>query len=204
MFFATILTALVAATATNAVRDSRSRLHRQSKRDVDFVDMVVTHHNIHRANHSATPIFYHYDMSNTARKIAQSCNFSHNMEMDGGGYGQNIAAGVPWQNISAVITDLWYNNEVEYFNGQYGKQTPDTSQFEKFGHFSQMVWNATTHVGCYTQHCPNGVVNAEGTNDFTVCNYLGAGNVDGEWADNVMEPEGHPTYQWNYGMNSTN
>ena len=31
--------------------------------------------------------------------------------MDGGGYGQNIAAGVKADNVSAVITELFYNGE---------------------------------------------------------------------------------------------
>lgn len=99
-------------------------------------------------------------------------------EMDGGGYGQNIAAGVPSDNISAVITDLFYNSEEPLFAAQYGLDDPDMSEFEKWGHFTQIVWQGTTEVGCWTEDCSSkGLVNT-GTGVspwFTVCNYKNPG-----------------------------
>ena len=98
--------------------------------------------------------------------------------MDGGGYGQNIAAGVEANNVSAVITDLFYNGEVGYYANQYGKANPDMTNFELWGHFSQIVWKDTNKVGCATQYCPNGLGNT-GSNVspyFTVCNYGPPGN----------------------------
>lgn len=98
--------------------------------------------------------------------------------MDGGGYGQNIAAGVEGSNVSAVITDLFYNGEVGYYDGMYGMADPDMTNFELWGHFSQIVWKGTNKVGCATSHCPNGLGNV-GSNVspyFTVCNYGPPGN----------------------------
>ena len=98
--------------------------------------------------------------------------------MDGGGYGQNIAAGAPASNISAVITDSFYNGEVNYFNGLYGEANPDMTEFEHWGHFSQIVWKATGSVGCAVQNCTSqglGNVGADVAPFFTVCNYKGAG-----------------------------
>jgi len=51
------------------------------------------------------------------------------------------------------------------------------SNFEAWGHFSQVVWVASTTIGCATQQCPNGVSGA-GDNVppyFTVCNYKDTG-----------------------------
>jgi len=120
------------------------------------------------------------------------------MGKNGGGYGQNIAAGVAGDNITAVITDLFYNGEVNYFNGKYGEASP--TDFEMWGHFSQVVWKATTHVGCATQDCTaaGGVADA-GTNVppyFTVCNYAGPGNVAGMYGDNIGSPLGEPSATW--------
>lgn len=194
--FTTLLLALAATTLAlptiNIKRD-----------DNDYVSTVLLHHNIHRWNHSSPSINYHYATASTAQKIAQSCVFAHNTQMDGGGYGQNIAAGVPYQNISAVITDMWYNSEVAAYANQYGKSDPDMADFENFGHFTQTVWKATTHVGCWTEHCPQGIKDSSGNlqvdlHDFTVCNYINAGNVDGEYANNVIEPQGKPTANWDY------
>ena len=89
----------------------------------------------------------------TAATIAGTCYYAHSTDVNGGGYGQNIAAGVQADNISAIITDLFYNGEVGWFNGLYGESQPDMTNFEHWGHFSQIVWNETTHVGCYTQDC---------------------------------------------------
>ncbi|PPJ58295.1 hypothetical protein CBER1_07285 [Cercospora berteroae] len=130
-----------------------------------YVADVLYHHNVHRRNHSAPDLQYHFQLADTAERIAKTCNFEHEMQYDGGEYGQNIAAGVPWQGVSFVISDLWYNNEVSYYSRLYG--IPDPTFDKKWGHFTQMVWKRTTHVGCYTQHCPNGVENAPGTYDYT-------------------------------------
>jgi len=146
------------------------------------------------------------------------CCFS---AVDGGGYGQNIAAGVAPANISAIITDLFYNGEVENYNGLYGEANPSMANFEVWGHFSQIVWAATTHVACATQDCSKQGLKNVGSDVrpyFTVCNYASpgklhmpalsqststdlrhVGNVGGEYGKNVGEPLGEPTAQWNTG-----
>jgi hypothetical protein len=106
---------------------------------------------------------------------------------DGGGYGQNIAAGCPANNVTSIITELFYNNEAPNFVSLYGQSTPlninDETAFDGWGHFTQIVWKATTLVGCATVDCtgkgngPNGLGNV-GSNVapiFTVCNYKSAG-----------------------------
>ena len=130
-----------------------------------------------------------------------------------GGYGQNIAAGVGADNISLIITELFYNGEVNYYDGLYGQDQPDMSEFEHWGHFSQIVWRETTKVGCATQHCDS--LSNVGSNVppyFTVCNYqspgksfveashrmlTGIGNVEGEYTE-VGASLRLPTAHWNY------
>lgn len=161
---------------------------------------VIHHHNIHRANHSAPDLTWSDSLASTAQKIGESCNYAHDTEMDGGGYGQNIAAGVKADNVSAVITELFYNGEVGLFEGQYGKDSPDMSAFHEWGHFSQIVWKATTEVGCATVDCSSQGLSNTGGNVpayFTVCNYKSAGNYAGEYADNVLESRGDKTCYWN-------
>ena len=100
--------------------------------------------------------------------------------MDGGGYGQNIAAGVEAGNISAIITNLFYNGEVGWYDGLYGQDSPDMSNFEHWGHFSQIVWKGTSHIACATQDCSGRGLANVGSNVqpyFTVCNYKSAGMI---------------------------
>ncbi|KAI5244000.1 PR-1-like protein [Aureobasidium subglaciale] len=146
-----------------------------------YQQRVLVSHNVHRANHSASNLIWDNALASTAAKIASTCVYAHNTTTDGGGYGQNIAAGVTADNITAIITELFYNNEVSHFNGLYGQAQPDMSNFGSWGHFSQIVWKGTSKVGCATQYCPKGLANVGPYTPpyFTVCNYLG------EFADNV-------------------
>jgi len=174
----------------------------------DYAQTVVNHHNAHRANHSAPALQWDAALAATALKIANSCNYAHDVTTDGGGYGQNIAAGCPANNISSVITDLFYNNEAENFNSLYGQATPsninDVTAFDGYGHFTQIVWKGTSAVGCATVDCtgkgngPKGLgsVDASVPPIFTVCNYKSAGNFLGEFDKNVLKPLGQPMITW--------
>ena len=115
----------------------------------------------------------------------------------GGGYGQNIAAGTQAGDIASVLSNGFYNGEEPHYPSDYGNNNPDMSQFETWGHFSQMVWAKTESVGCYTHTCtppgasvldckPDGTPYLANTTCkqmggipeaqiFTVCNYYPAG-----------------------------
>lgn len=110
--------------------------------------------------------------------------------MGGGGYGQNIGAGAPDSDLPKMITNDMYNGEVNWYPG-YGSE-PDMSNFEHWGHFSQIVWADTTSIGCYTAYCPNGLANtgANVSPYFTVCNYHPPGNFGGQYGKNVLAPSG--------------
>lgn len=103
-------------------------------------------------------------------------------QVGGGGYGQNIGAGTPAVNVSQMITNQMYNDEMMMYQNLYGQDSPDSSNFEAWGHFSQIVWKSTASVGCATQDC-----NAQGLGGlgasiasevpkyFTVCNFYPPG-----------------------------
>lgn len=116
-----------------------------------------------------------YRLANIAQEIASSCQYAHNIQAGGGGYGQNIGAGAPDDEIDKMITDQMYNDEMMLYPG-YGTE-PDMSNFERWGHFSQIVWKSTTGVGCYTQNCTGGLAGVSSNVEpyFTVCNYAGVG-----------------------------
>ncbi|KAK5107662.1 hypothetical protein LTR62_000943 [Meristemomyces frigidus] len=164
-----------------------------------YSGVVVAHHNLHRANHSADPLQWDDGLAATAASIASNCYYAHNVTAGGGGYGQNIAAGVEANNISAIITDLFYNGEVGWYAGLYTQAQPSMANFEHWGHFSQIVWKATTHVGCATQDCSAqglGNVGTDVSPYFTVCNYKDPGNYANEYGTNVGSPLNQPTAQW--------
>lgn len=175
-----------------------------------YAQRVLTHHNIHRANNSAGTVTWDNNLAEIALEIANSCNYAHNTTAGGGNYGQNIAAGAPADNITSVISDLFYNGEILNYAGLYGQATPDNindeTAFDGWGHYTQIVWKGTNSVGCATVDCtgqgngPQGLgsVGASVPPYFTVCNYGPPGNYLGEFADNVGEPLGNPTVTWSY------
>ncbi|KXT17446.1 hypothetical protein AC579_5695 [Pseudocercospora musae] len=199
MLWQLAVTTLVAGSVAVQHAGDHRHLHKRGlEKRFDYSNLVIVHHNIHRSNHSASPLDYDEGLASTAAKIAATCKFEHQMDVDGGGYGQNLAAGTTEDEIGDAITDMWYNGEVGYYANDYGQADPDMSNFENWGHFSQMVWKATEKVGCATQSCPGGVQNAPGIDTLTVCNYSPVGNVAGQYGDNIGSPRGMPSKPGSY------
>ncbi len=126
---------------------------------------------MHRSNASVPGLTWDDHMASLAAQIAASCVYAHDTSTGGGGYGQNIGAGAPPADIPAMITNQMYNDEIGFYPGYGGE--PDMSNFEAWGHYSQIVWKSTSGVGCATQYCPGGLANTGGNVSpyFTVCNY---------------------------------
>lgn len=140
-----------------------------------YADPILRQHNLHRSNHTSPDIQWNSTLAATAQKIAQSCVYAHDVKTDNGGYGQNIGAGAPPNEIDKMITNSMYNGEMMLYPGYSGE--PNMADFHQWGHFSQIVWKDTVSVGCYTQHCEGGLQNV-GSNVspyFTVCNYYPSG-----------------------------
>lgn len=120
-----------------------------------------------------------------------------------GSYGQNIAmygssgdieSTSKASVIAQAVTEMWYNGEVWQFpESSYGEATPDMTDFEGWGHFSQLVWVDSTEVGCAVQYCAAGTMLASMGSFFSVCNYRSAGNVGGSYGTNVLKPLGKAT-----------
>ncbi|EGD91673.1 hypothetical protein H112_00779 [Trichophyton rubrum D6] len=157
----------------------------------DYKGLACHHHNIHRSNHSAPALTWSSALESSARKLAESCRYGHDTSIDGGGYGQNIGYQSGYNSVASLLTQQMYNEEVVLFDGNYGNNNP--SNFHAWGHFTQMVWVGTTHVGCFTAHCSNlGGQGSGGDAYYTVCNYSPPGNVLGQYAANVKPPRGQP------------
>ncbi|BAE56831.1 unnamed protein product [Aspergillus oryzae RIB40] len=146
-------------------------------------------------NHSASSLEWDASLEASAQTLAARCVYQHDTTINGGGYGQNIGYGVSSEKIGEMITNLMYNNEMGYFEALYGEANPSMDNFDAWGHFSQIVWKGTTHVGCATVTCNSlGNVDSSVAVPFTVCNYSPAGNYAGEYADNVLRPLGQAMY----------
>lgn len=80
----------------------------------------------------------------------------------------------------AISIDGWGNEESDY---NYKKRKFS----EKAGHFTQLVWQNTTSVGCGAVNCTSNDDSGAG-GWYLVCEYNPAGNVVGEFGENVRKP----------------
>lgn len=86
--------------------------------------------------------------------------------------GENLAEG--YNNVTASI-EAW-GEERDLYN--FDKQ----GFAEATGHFTQLVWNTTSTVGCGRKFCNTGV-----TGWYLVCEYWPAGNVIGSFNQHVFK-----------------
>lgn len=108
------------------------------------------------------------ELSMLAKKWAENCEFTHEPNYQRripGKYnvGQNLAYGYQsWESVMKA----WYD---EYKDYNYG----EIKHNGVVGHYTQMVWDRTTRIGCYFANCKN-------LRNYYVCNYAVGGNFAGK------------------------
>ncbi|OKL61777.1 hypothetical protein UA08_02434 [Talaromyces atroroseus] len=136
----------------------------------DFEQDVLNQTNYYRHKYNASDLIWNDTLATHARQWAQPCNWKHS----GGPYGENLAEG--YANVTAAV-DAWGDESAKY------NFLEPTGFSEQTGHFTQLVWKATTDVGCGVADCPADNANNEGRRAvgwFLVCEYWPVGNVEGD------------------------
>jgi hypothetical protein len=137
---------------------------------------VVTLHNQARANVSPAPasampaLQWNADDAAVATQWAAGCKFSHNPGR--GKRGENLFASSA-EASPAQVVNSWVS-EVEDYNYQTNRCSGVC------GHYTQVVWAATTHLGCARKRCSTGSPFGRGEWDLWVCNYSPPGNFNGQ------------------------
>ena len=119
------------------------------------------------------PLTWSSALQQHAQAWAETCPTGHNPDrtVDGlsGNTGENIYFSTSARPASTVVT-RWASEACDY------DYASNTCLGQMCGHYTQLVWRATTLVGCGARSgCPGnfGVV--------VVCNYWPAGNFVGRW-----------------------
>ena len=127
---------------------------------------VLNSTNTYRHQHNATDLTWNDTLASYAKSQASACKFAHSH----GPYGENLAEGYP--DITSTV-DSWGDERSKYNfgDGQFSEST---------GHFTQLVWKNTTSTGCGVKSCGS-------TGWLVFCEYSPAGNVIGQFAQEVQK-----------------
>ncbi|XP_042143755.1 Golgi-associated plant pathogenesis-related protein 1-like [Ixodes scapularis] len=139
-------------------------------------------HNYYRKQRGTPPLSYNHNLQAWAQlwaeRLARSDFVEHRPPQPEpyNRMGENIY----WKTLTAPnfvpsekeVTSLWFN-EIYKYDYNHPRFSSETS------HFTQMVWKATTDVGCgYARSHYSRTI-------YVVCNYWPQGNILGEFANNV-------------------
>ncbi|MBO3459874.1 CAP family protein [Aetokthonos hydrillicola Thurmond2011] len=159
-----------------------------------FRSEALNEHNAKRALHPINPLTLapETDELNAgsqqwAEHLLELGKLQHSSSQERNGAGENLyvvytTRSYEADQVAKQAVDRWYG---EITNYDYNNPTFSSAT----GHFTQVVWKNTTTLGCgYAEGAKtvNGITyNAY----YTVCRYSPAGNVLGEFEDNVLPPK---------------
>jgi uncharacterized protein YkwD len=167
----TLLSPEVATVAKDAVAPASIT---KAEAEAWIKDTLQAHNDL-RAKHGSPPLVWDNECAEKAQLAADACGeenklfHSHCQEY---GHGQNAFGGTPGQFGAKDAIESWYS---EFRDPGY--KSPGA---EGTGHFTQVVWLATTHVGMARDTQGKG---------FIVANYKPAGNMqpaDPHYIRNVL------------------
>ncbi|WP_420580646.1 CAP domain-containing protein [Reichenbachiella sp.] len=138
------------------------------KADKSEIGVLIERHNFWRSEVGVSDISYSNELAEVAYKWTlelkkQGCIF----EQSENAYGENIFKGsVGSVNVGDAV-DSWAAEKQNY---NYKKNTCEQDKI--CGHYTQLVWNNSTEVGCAKTICDGSVI--------WVCNYNPPGNFVGQ------------------------
>jgi uncharacterized protein YkwD len=146
-----------------------------------FRAAVLAQHNDYRARHQVSKLEYSSKLESGALSWARRLAATGKFEHSGGTDGENLHFFFSTESIDAAqlaeqAVSHWYA-EIKKYNFKRPGFSGAT------GHFTQVVWKGSTSLGC-------GAAKSKEQSYFIVCRYSPAGNVLGQFPQNVSRPTG--------------
>ncbi len=135
------------------------------------IEQWLKAHNNYRKLHGVSPVIWSEIVATSAQAYANTCPSGHS-DTD---YGENLLWTSYNKRVSSIV-QMWYGEEADY-----NYKNPGFSH--NTGHFTQIVWKATTEIGCAS------VVGCGDVLPYVwVCHYNQSGNYIGKFVENVFTP----------------
>lgn len=140
----------------------------------EFPARILAAHNAERIRMHAQPLVWDNELGKGAAAYAQQMAltgmFQHSNRQARHGVGENLWMGTHGAFSVEAMVGGW-TAEKRYFVPGIFPNNSRTGDWEDVGHYTQMIWPATTRIGCALASTPRV--------DYLVCRYATAGNVDG-------------------------
>ncbi|EDW59792.2 Golgi-associated plant pathogenesis-related protein 1 isoform X1 [Drosophila virilis] len=137
----------------------------------DFENDFLHEHNKYRAEHGCPSLLLDTTLSEECKKYAELLVEKDSLDHSNGDYGENLC--YTTKNPLTCVK-MWYDEIKDY---KY--ESPGFSLIT--GHFTQLIWKSSTTMG---------VGQSSGKRkNFVVARYKPAGNVAGQFKENVPRPK---------------
>lgn len=137
-----------------------------------FTQAMLDQHNRARAEQGLPPLAWNPKLaaaaSAYAAELAATGSFAHS---DDEGQGENLWMGTRNAYAYAEMVKHWVDEKKAFRRG-IAPDLSTTGDWDDVGHYTQIVWKDTREVGC--------AVASDDADDYLVCRYYPAGNVEGE------------------------
>jgi hypothetical protein len=110
------------------------------------------------------------DAETYAARLAATRRFAHAQQSGDTAQGENLWMGTRGAFRPDQMVGHWVAEKRVFRRGP-SPRCSTTGRFEDVGHYTQIIWRGTTQVGC--------AVVANRAEEYLVCRYWPAGNVDG-------------------------
>lgn len=156
-----------------------------------FRNTALSQHNTYRTTHRSPSLTASASLNASAQRwaeqMAASGSFQHSSASQRNNAGENLYVSYTTANSVAAATLAnqavtgWYNevSSYNYANPVFSMQT---------GHFTQVVWRSSTELGCGSARGTATLSGRTYNAFYVVCHYSPAGNVTGQFAQNVQRP----------------
>jgi pathogenesis-related protein 1 len=129
---------------------------------------ITTYHNKVRADVGVGPLQWSEELARYAQQwadhlAAANCSMAHRTQHR---YGENLFQGTAGPYTAVDAATAWETEKKDYAGGVLTE-----ANWQRAGHYTQMVWRDTTSLGCGQSTCNQTLI--------VVCNYAPPGNYIG-------------------------